>query len=78
MSKQLKLYSTEENNNNVCEVKTRKLKVYYAAYQNTPHSHHPFIRVAGKYLLDFGFKIGDTLELTLSTGQIVIRKVKPA
>ena len=45
------------------------------------YTHHlrygkfPFIRITGKYLTDFDFEIGDTIELKVEMGRITITKV---
>ncbi len=36
---------------------------------------HPYIRLGGKYLEDFGFKIGDEFTLDLKTDCITLMKV---
>ena len=56
------------------EVSTRRLKVYYGSHHGSMYSRHPVIHIAGKYLRDFGFKIGDTIEVKLSEGHIEISK----
>ena len=57
------------------ETKIRKLKVYYAHHGSTS-KQHPFIRLAGKYLSQFDFKIGDEVELSMEAGKIVITKLR--
>ncbi|TWP23020.1 type I addiction module toxin, SymE family [Apibacter muscae] len=37
--------------------------------------YYPEIRLAGKWLQDFGFKAGDILTLECNKNQIVIKKV---
>ena len=56
---------------------TRTLKVYYG-YHGRPYAQHPVIRIKGKYLTALDFKIGDTVEVSLEKGRIVItnKKVK--
>ena len=56
---------------------TRRLKVYYAHHSNS-YTPHPVIRLAGKYLTAFDFKIGDMVEITMEENQIVISKILPA
>jgi len=53
----------------------RRLKVYYGSHIGCRYSRHPVIHIAGKYLRDFGFKIGDTIEVKLSEGRIEISRV---
>ena len=71
--------NTSTNDGSVkCSNKTtRRLKVYYGTYQSNSYSRYPVIHIVGKYLKAFGFKTGDAVELTLSEGQIVIKKVRP-
>ena len=54
---------------------TRRLKVYYG-HHGSPYERHPVIRLAGKYLSAWDFKIGDKVEITIAEDQIVITKVK--
>jgi hypothetical protein len=53
---------------------TRRLKVYYGHHSNS-NKPHPYIRLAGKYLTLFDFKIGDSVEVTMNEGSIVISKL---
>lgn len=57
----------------------RKQKVYYLQYEDTWHrfTPQPMIRLAGKYLREFNFNIGDHIEIDVSTDKIVIRRVEP-
>ncbi len=55
--------------------KMRKRKVCYAYYCSPRASPHPVIRLSGKYLENFGFVIGDTVEVYLDQNQITIKKV---
>lgn len=61
--------NTGENN----PVKKRRLKIYYGHHSNS-YKQHPVIRIAGKYLSPFDFKIGDQVEVTLEAGRILITK----
>ena len=56
------------------EKKKRIQKVYYGyhTYMGRPH---PVIRLGGKYLLGFNFKIGDNIEIMTEIDRIVITKV---
>jgi hypothetical protein len=54
--------------------KTRRLKVYYAHHGNSTR-HHPYIRLAGKYLLNFGFKVGDKVQIQMEEQRIIITKL---
>lgn len=44
------------------------------AFPQNGNGYVPAIRVAGKWLNDFGFDIGDTVVLSASHGLIVLRK----
>jgi formylmethanofuran dehydrogenase subunit D len=46
-------------------------KVYYLRYANRKV---PMIRLAGKYLNQFGIEIGDSIKVEYSKGQIIIKK----
>ena len=59
------------------ETKTRRLKVY-SAQREKQKRPHPFIRLAGFYLSNFNFKIGDKVEVTLDANQITITKIMSA
>lgn len=50
-------------------------KVYYAYYDYERWPPHPVIHLAGKYLKEFGFNIGDHIEVTLEPQRISITKV---
>jgi hypothetical protein len=52
----------------------RTLKVTYG-YHGCSNRKHPQIHLGGFYLTEFGFKVGDFVELSLVNGQIVITKV---
>jgi hypothetical protein len=56
--------------------KPRRRKVYYAFYDHEGGRPHPVIRLGGKYLEAFGFKVGDSIDVTLDFGRIVITKVR--
>ncbi|HUI29700.1 MAG TPA: SymE family type I addiction module toxin [Candidatus Acidoferrales bacterium] len=54
----------------------RKLrKVQYAFYEDKLAKPHPVIRIAGKYLERFGFRIGDTVEVEIADGRIMVQKL---
>jgi hypothetical protein len=55
-------------------IKKRRLKVYYG-HHSSSYRQHPVIRLAGKYLSNLDFKIGDTIELTMELGRISITKL---
>lgn len=49
-------------------------KIYYGYYPNGNSGPHPVIRLAGKYLEGFGFKIGESITVIIDSSQIVITK----
>ncbi len=53
----------------------RLRKVQYAYYDHGSDAPHPVIRIAGKYLEKFGFRIGDTIEVEIGNGEISISKL---
>ena len=54
----------------------RKLrKVQYAFYEDKLAKPHPVIRIAGKYLERFGFRIGDVVEVEIADGKIMVRNL---
>ena len=54
----------------------RKLRrVQYGHYEDKAAKPHPVIRIAGKYLERFGFRIGDTVEVEIGDGRIMVRKL---
>ena len=59
------------------KTKKKQLKIYYAHHGNSLR-RHPFIRLSGRYLVPFGFKIGDVVEVTIKAGIILITKVPTA
>ena len=56
--------------------KVRRLKVHYANYDFERLPPHPVIRFGGNYLEEFGFKIGDRIDVRLDNGSITITKVQ--
>ena len=50
--------------------------VYYGHYENT-YRLFPMIRIQGIYLLDYGFQIGDLIEVHFAQNKITINKLKP-
>ena len=56
------------------QVPKRTLKVCYGFY-SCSNRKHPLINLGGHYLSQFGFNVGDFVEVTLENGQIVIQKV---
>lgn len=53
----------------------RKQKVYYKHHGYEGGYFHPHIRIAGKYLKEFDFNIGDSIEVYVIKGKITITKV---
>ena len=53
----------------------RLRKVQYAFYEDKLAKPHPVIRIAGKYLERFGFRIGDVVEVEIADGKIMVRKL---
>ena len=54
----------------------RKLrKVQYGHYEDKAAKPHPVIRIAGKYLERFGFRIGDMVEVEIADGRIMVQKL---
>ena len=57
------------------KTKRRRLrKVYYGHYNHGSTLRHPVIRLGGKYLKEFGFEVGDRIEVWLEHNQITIKK----
>lgn len=55
--------------------KVRRLKVHFANYDFERLPPHPIIRFGGNYLEEFGFKIGDRVDVRLEQGCITITKI---
>ncbi len=50
--------------------------VYSRHYnRNGNITHHPYIRLAGKYLENIGFNIGDRINIQIEQGKITITKI---
>lgn len=56
--------------------KVRRLKVHFAHYDFELLPPHPVIRFGGKYLVEFGFNIGDRIDVRLEKGCITLTKVQ--
>ena len=54
----------------------RTRRVSYRTYNTENMAPHPYIRLGGKYLEAYGFKIGDSIELKLQPGCLTIIKSK--
>ena len=56
-------------------------KVQYGHYspkplgEYKPAKPHPVIRIAGKYLERFGFRIGDAITVEIEDGRIMVRRL---
>ncbi len=50
-------------------------KVYYEFYPYEDTKPHPLIKIAGKYLEVFGFKIGDMIKVHLEPDRILIERI---
>jgi hypothetical protein len=55
------------------KVKIRRLKIQYANYTNS-YRRFPVIRLAGHWLSEFDFQIGDSIEIQMEKGQLLISK----
>lgn len=63
-------------NHTVERTRTRIMKVYYyRPRRQTKWTEHPAIRIEEKYLQQFGFKVGDRIEVKCQRGKISIRKL---
>jgi hypothetical protein len=71
-----------DNTEEVPAISKRRKKVYYAyrsstsqlAYKKQSGKFHPVIHLAGNYLAESDFKIGDAIEVFIKPGEIVITK----
>lgn len=60
------------------EVRRARRKVHYAfARRRSNGILHPAIRIGGKYLQEYGFNIGDEIEVRCENGRILIAKLTP-
>lgn len=65
-------------NNVVLPVRRKNLKVYYTLVpvrNGWNAKAFPTIRIIGRYLEKYNFNVGDTIEVSVGTGQITIKKV---
>ncbi len=53
----------------------RVRKVQYGYYDHGSDAPHPVIRIAGKYLEKFGFRIGEPIEVEIADGKIMVRRL---
>ncbi len=56
-------------------VRRRQQKVYYKHHDYKGGYFHPHIRIAGKYLKEFDFNVGDSIEVYVTKGKITILKI---
>ncbi len=56
-------------------VRRRQQKVYYKHHNYEGGYFHPHIRIAGKYLKEFDFNVGDSIEVYVTKGKITILKI---
>lgn len=56
-------------------VRKRNLKVSYGDFDERGRFFYPFIRLHGKYLLQYGFSVGDIIEVSVAKGEITIKKM---
>ena len=56
-------------------VRRRQQKVYYKHHSYEGGYFHPHIRIAGKYLKEFDFNVGDSIEVYVTKGKITILKI---
>ena len=62
-------------------IRTKHRKVQYGHYgSRSPYAgqaevRHPAIRIAGKYLERFGFRIGDAITVEIEDGTIMVRRL---
>lgn len=64
-----------ENKKKNLKPRKKRHKVYYGYYHYMSGSFHPVIRIGGKYLKEFGFNIGDAIEVSVSKDTIYILRV---
>ena len=55
---------------------TRKVQYAFSRRQSNIYKKHPVIHIGGLYLNDFDFKIGDSIEVAMELGKIIITKTK--
>ncbi|MBI1805636.1 MAG: type I addiction module toxin, SymE family [Ignavibacteria bacterium] len=67
-------FKTSDNNHQRIP-RSRTVSSRYYDYESG--SPHPYIRLGGKYLEDFGFNIGDSFTLNLEPDRITITKICP-
>jgi len=66
--------SNKEVRNEACGGLKKVRKVQYGYYEDKTSKPHPVIRIAGKYLERFGFKIGDVVTVEIENGKIMVRR----
>lgn len=50
-------------------------KVYYEFYSYNDEKAHPLIKIAGNYLEQFGFMIGDRIKVQIEKEKILIERI---
>lgn len=74
-NKQGGLGKQTSENNIVAKVKPRRLKIQYGQYQGS-YKRHPVIRLAGDWLRNFDFQVGDYVDITIEKGHMCISKIQ--
>ncbi|TAL57118.1 MAG: hypothetical protein EPN85_14600 [Bacteroidetes bacterium] len=64
-----------ETNKFIGATRRRTQKVYYGNHGYAGGFFHPLIRIAGKFLKDFDFNVGDQIEVNVKMGEITISKM---
>ncbi|MCH8903556.1 MAG: hypothetical protein IIA45_06555 [Bacteroidetes bacterium] len=57
------------------DLKIPRVRVVSYRHYDSNTSPHPFIRIGGKYLENFGFDIGDLIVMEIEPDRIAITKV---
>lgn len=70
--------NSKPNSNKNIKVKERRLTVFSKGFARAYRrvAFFPEIRIQGKWLKDCGFCEGDSVNVSVSRGKIVIRKVR--
>lgn len=67
---------TLESPKSVNRLAKRRLRRVFSEYYGADFDNaHPMIRIRGKHLATLGFHVGDTIEVQLEFGRIIISKV---
>jgi len=70
--RKLAIISKEKDNEKRREGKILKV---YEAPANNRYKREPAIRVAGFWLQDFGFQLGDKVRLKADKGKVIVEKI---